>query len=249
MNILITGASSRLAQYIAAALGREHQLLLMDRVPVDPPENARFFQGDILEPDDAWRAVRGMQALIHTAAPPPDLPEPGLARDQALLELGTRGTHVLLSAAVQAGVRRCVYAGTLGLFGAYPDEVYISENWKPLPSLEMVQMSNYLGELACREFAHEHRLTATALRLGELVLEEETADLPPDPSWLDLRDAAQAFQCALRLDASDEVSWVRRWSVYHICADIPNPKYLIESARQIGYQPVHNFQGRQSAAK
>lgn len=241
MNILITGAASPLAQEIAARLGTEHHLRLMDRVPVAPPERAEFLQGDLLDPSAAWQAVRGMDAVIHTAAPPPDLPEPGLARDQALLELGTRGTHVLLSAVVEAGIRRLVYAGTLDLFRAYPDDVYISENWKPLPSLEMAEMSNYLGELGCREFAHAHRLTATSLRLGTLVREEDAGGHDVDLSWVDPRDAAQAFQCALRLDNSDEVSWVRRWSVFHICADIPNPKYLIEAARGLGYRPVHNF--------
>jgi nucleoside-diphosphate-sugar epimerase len=247
MNILITGAANRLAQAIAEALGREHHLRLMDRVAVEPPDRAEFFQGDILDPDDAWRAVRGMQALIHTASPPPDLPAGELAGEQALLELGTRGTHELLSAAVKAGIRRCAYAGTLDIFSSYPDDVYISENWKPLPPPEMGTMSNYLGELVCREFAWDYRLTATSLRLGRLVEEEETEGLEPDPLWLDLRDAALAFQCALRLDRSDEVAWSRRWSVYHICADIPNPRCLIDRARSIGYEPVHNFQDRWQA--
>lgn len=249
MNVLITGASSRLAQAIAGLLGQHHRLRLMDWVAVEPPAKGESFQGDLREPRDAWQAMRGIQALIHTAAFPPDLPAAGLAREQALLELGARGTHVLLSAAVEAGVRRCVYAGTLALFRDYPDDVYISEEWKPLPSLRMEEMSNYLGELTCREFARTYRLTATSLRLGTLVLEEETEGLTPDPSWLDLRDAAQAFQCALQLDYSDEVSWFRRWHLYHVCAEIPNPRFLIDAAKRIGYQPVHNFQSHWAAAE
>ncbi len=241
MDVLITGAASRLGREIAAAIGQEHRLRLMDTVAVEPPERSEFFLGNILDPDDAWRAVRGMDAVIHTAVPPIELPEEGREREEALLEWATRGTHVLLSAAVEARVRRCVYAGTLTVFGDYPDDVYISENWKPLPRPDMEQMSNYLGELVCREFARENRLTATSLRLGKLVREEETEGREPDLMWLDPRDAAQAFQCALRLECSDEVEWFRRWSVFHVCADIPLPKYLIDRARGIGYQPVHNF--------
>lgn len=63
-----------------------------------------------------------------------NLPAPGLAREQALLELNTRGTHVLLSAAVDAGVGRCLCAGTLAVLRNDPDDVCIGANWCPLPA-------------------------------------------------------------------------------------------------------------------
>src|SRR5437588_4791093 len=102
-------------------------------------------------------------------------------------------------------------------------------------------MTKYLGELTCREFARDHMVTVTCLRLGELVLEEEVAGQPPNLMWLDLRDAAQAFQAALRRDQSSAVAWTRRWTVYHIAAPILNAKYLIEQATRMGYQPQHSF--------
>jgi nucleoside-diphosphate-sugar epimerase len=249
MHILITGAAGCLAQQLAATLGQQHHLRLMDRVPVPSPPNTEFLLGDLLDPAAAWQAVRGMEVVIHTAAPPPDLPAAGPARDQALLELGTRGTHVLLSAAVEAGVRQCLYAGTLELFAPYPDELAITENFRPLPPVDMEPLSNYLGELGCREFAFACRLAGTCLRLGTLVREEQTAGLPPDPGWLDVRDAAQAFACALQHDGHHQVRAVNRWSVYHVAAAVPNPRFLIGAARGIGYAPVHNFAaGRASAA-
>ena len=76
------------------------------------------------------------------------------------------------SAAVEAGIKRLIYASTLSIFNNYPDDVYITELWKPLPSPEIVEMTKYLGELTAREFAREHLVTVTGLRLGELVLEE-----------------------------------------------------------------------------
>ncbi len=242
MKILITGASSRLAQAVVAEFGQEHQLRLLDSVPVEPSEKVEAVQGSLLNPDDAWRAVRGMEAVIHTGEPPPDLPEGGLPRDQALLDLATRGTHNLFKAAVEAGVRRLLYAGTLAIFSSYPDDVYISDLWKPLPTPEMGELSRYLGEQVCREFARDYLVTGTSLRLGKLTLEEEVAGQPPDLIWLDLRDAAQAFRRALGRDNGRDVSWTRRWAVYHVCADIPNPKYLTSQAlRNMGYTPAHNF--------
>src|SRR5438067_13219831 len=139
MRILITGASSRLGRAIAAQRGEEHSLRLMDSVPVEPEGKAEFFQGSLLDPDDAWKAVRGMDALIHTGEPPPDLPVDALPREQRLLDLATRGTHVLFKAAVEAGVKRLLYAGTLGVVAAYPDDRYISELWKPLPTAAIHQ--------------------------------------------------------------------------------------------------------------
>ena len=242
MNILITGASSQLSQAIATELKDDHTVRLMDSVPVDVAEGCDFIQGNILDPDDSWEAVRGIDTLIHTGEPPTDLPSDELKREQMLLDLATRGTHVLFSAAVEAGIKRFVYASTLSIFNGYSDDVYITELWKPLPSPEIVEMTKYLGELTAREFAREHLVTVTGLRLGELVLEEAVQGETPNLAWLDIRDAAGAFRCVLNRDSSNNAWWAQRWAVYHICADIPNPKFLIDQARGIGYQPAHDFQ-------
>ena len=242
MNILITGASSQLAQAIATELKDDHSVRLMDSVPVDVAEGCDFTQGNILDPEDSWEALRGIDTLIHTGEPPTDLPSDELKREQMLLDLATRGTHVLFSAAVEAGIKKFICASTLSIFNAYPGDVYITELWKPLPSPEIVEMTKYLGELTAREFAREHLVTVTGLRLGELVLEEAVQRETPSLAWLDIRDAAGAFRCALNRDSSSSAWWTQRWAVYHICADIPNPKFLIDQARGIGYQPAHDFQ-------
>ena len=100
---------------------------------------------------------------------------------------------------------------------------------------------NYL-KFVCREFARDFPVTATALRLGRVVTEEEVEGLP-DSMWLDRRDAAQAFRLALGRERSDDLRFTARWALYHICADIPNPRFLIDSAKTtIGFRPEHNFQ-------
>jgi len=261
MKVLITGGASRLAQAIAADLSKDHTVRMMESVPVEAGEKYEFMRGSILNPDEAWRAVRGIDALIHTNEPPPDIPLNELEHDQMVLELATRGTHTLFTAAVDAGVRNFVYAGTLSIFDPYPDDVYITENWKPLPSPDITQMSKYLGELTCREFARDYLVKVTCLRLGQLVLEEEVVGEPPNILWLDLRDAAQAFRCALSHERSHKPWpgqssattswWTERWAIFHICADIPNPKFLIEKHRHthtpLGYNPTHNFKANWEA--
>ena len=242
MNILITGASSQLADAIADELGEDHSLRLMDNVPLDRKGNFEVIQGSILDADDSARAVHEMDVLIHTGEPPSELPEDALEREQTILDLATRGTHVIFTAGVNAGIKKFIYASTLAIFHEYPEDIYISELWKPLPSPETVEMTKYLGELTCREFARANRVTVTALRLGELVRAEAVQGAAPNASWLDIRDAAQAFRCALSRDSSEQLAWQQRWDFYHICADIPNPRFLIDKACGIGYQPTHNFE-------
>ena len=104
-------------------------------------------------------------------------------------------------------------------------------------------MSRYLGELICREFARDHNMvTVTVLRLGKPVMAEEVLSQPPDPMWVDLRDAAVAFRCALKREDSTAIQWTRRFAVYHIWAAFANPRYLIDQAATLGYKPSHNFQ-------
>ena len=101
MKVLITGAAGRLGQAIAVELSSEHVLRLIDEDPVAPTGEVEVVQGSLLEPEIAWQAVREVDAIIHTGEPPASL---AVGSEQALLERATRGTHVLLSAAVQAGV-------------------------------------------------------------------------------------------------------------------------------------------------
>ena len=252
MNILITGAASRLGRAVAEALDG-HTIRLLDETPVElpawtsdtdvPPRESSgdTVEGSLLDRDFVWRAVRGMDAVIHTGEPPQNLPDAETEREKHLLELATRGTHQLFKAGVEAGARRFVYGGALDVFRPYPDDVYISELWKPLPEPDMPEMSRYLGEHTAREFARDHMITVTGLRLGKLVCEDEVAGQAPDLLWLDYRDAAQAFRLALERDASDQVWWTSRYAMYHVCADLENPKYLINQARDLGYAPAHNF--------
>ena len=227
MRVLISGAASRLGVAVAAELASDHTI--------------QEFDGSLLSKEDCDRAVQGIDAVVLTAEPPASLPDDPLARDQMILDLATRGTDTLVRAAVEAGVKRFVYAGTLSIFRDTPNDLYISEMWKPKPSPDMRTMANFLGELVVCEFARENFITATSLRLGDLVAEEEVEGESQNLLWLDYRDAAQAIRCALQRDHSGNISWQRRWEIVHICADIPNAKFLIDKAKKIGFDPQHNF--------
>lgn len=242
MKVLITGAASELAGAIAADLSADHDLRLTDVVDAGSASAHEYVRADLRDADAVAPLVAGVDAVVHTCETPSSFEEPGSTREELLLDMATRGAHVLMTAAVEAGVRRVVCAGTLEVFASYPDDVYISELWKPLPSTEMATFSKYLGELTVREFARDYAITGTCLRLGRLVREEDVTGRPADLMWVDFRDAAQAFRGALARDAGDDLRYAARWAMFHVCADVPNAKFLLNEARSsIGYDPTHNF--------
>ncbi len=245
MNVLITAAESPLGRALARGLEADYSLRLWGtgKRPDDIDGEADWITGDLRDPDAARRSVRSIDALIHLAEAPSHSPLQDERREEELLDLRTRGTHVLFSAGVESGVKRFVYRSTLEIFEAYPDDIYITEFWRPRPSPEAKQMTLYLGEVTAREFAREYMVAVTSLRLGRLVNEDEVTG-EPDLMWLDYRDAVEAFRIALHREAEKEVKWNRRFAVHHICGQPVNPKYLVGADRNFalpGFQPQHNF--------
>ena len=241
MRILLTGAASDLGRTLTTALEADgHRLLLVDGEAVSASAQSEACVADLTESDAIWSAVRGVEAVVHTGEPPANVPADPKVRDAFLLDYYTRGTHVLFKAGVEAGVKRFVYGSTLDLFRPYPEDVYISEMWRPLPTTDTESLARYLGELTCREFARDFLVGVTALRLGTIALEEEVVGQPPDLTWLDRRDAVRSFCSALERDTSDHPNWSRRWGLFHVCATPPNPKYVHNRVAPIA-EPQHHF--------
>ena len=117
MNILITDATSPLAQTIITDLSPDHHLRLLDTTqPPTLPENTEFIQASPTDTDTVWKAVRDIDALILTGEPPPNQSNTPLEHQETLLDQAIRGTHILCHAAVEAGVKRFVYASTVYVY-------------------------------------------------------------------------------------------------------------------------------------
>ena len=72
MRVLVTGASGTLAPFVIRALWERHEVVLLSRRPPHAEFAALpWIQGDITVFDDCWRAVQGMDAIQHLAAPSP----------------------------------------------------------------------------------------------------------------------------------------------------------------------------------
>jgi len=192
--------------------------------------------------------VYGADALVHLAPIAPDLPAG--AADQELLDLATRGTYVLLQAAVAAGVRRVVLGSTLALMERYPASWAVSETWRPQPDVtDVAQLAAYLAEVSAQQFAHVEPLQVVCLRFGSLVDAQTSAGLPYDTRWLHVDDAVQAVVKALTAPLASRTQMGRErrsqgWWVCHIPGGGQHGRWpLAEAAEEhrLGYRPMHTF--------
>ena len=121
MKVLITGASGKLGAYVIRALAHKYELVLMSRSRPDPEfSKLPWINGDLANWEDCRRAVTGVDAIQHIGAQPwpTDHPqmqarvgEEGLPFD-ATFRSNMLGTYYLMQAAVEAGVKTVVMAGS-----------------------------------------------------------------------------------------------------------------------------------------
>jgi len=117
MKVLVTGASGRLAGYVVRELMDRYELVLTSRRKL-PEELAGFswVQGDLTSFEDCRRMVKGVEVIQHLGAQawPTDHPEwikKGIPFD-ATFKTNMMGTYYLMQAAIEAGVRIFVMAGS-----------------------------------------------------------------------------------------------------------------------------------------
>src|SRR5438552_3974201 len=162
-----------------------------------------YSPADLREPEQVSPLVEGMEAVAHLALHQP-MATPDAAAEKQALDVGARGTYVLLHAALAARVRRVVLASRLDLMAAYPESYLVDENWKPLPEANAASLAPYLAELTLREFVRAEELVGVCLRFG---------DLGTGPADTTPRDAANALEKALTMDLEGHKY---RWWLYHI---------------------------------
>ncbi len=223
MNILITGAATRISRHLAGVLSANHSVTLSDRIPMTGLDD--FVQCDLDHDDATNDLVRGMDVIIHSAQV-----DAGLSvSDQ--LDGGMRCVYNLARAAHEQGVPRLVFLSSLTVVGKYDEDLAVTERWKPAPTTDGEVLALHLGEFVCREFAREHRIEVVCLRLGDLVWD---ADSPASSSVLHPDAAAQAVELALTADISEGYADSRNyWGLFHIQSSVGDQRFLTDTAETV----------------
>jgi nucleoside-diphosphate-sugar epimerase len=225
-TVLVTGAGSPLGAALAGALtGAGHSVKTVGDALTDPVAVAPL--------------VEGVDAIVHLA--PLSLVEtmPSDAPGE-ILDATARGTHVLLKAADEGGVRHVVLGSTLAVLDAYPDDLEVTEQWRPRPRPDPAELAPYLAELTAREFTRDVQLDQPlriiCLRFGRLVAPGVASD---DPRRLAIADAVHAVQRALAVLHEGGRQRGHRWQVYHVAAPVSGARYTSALARRgLGYDPA-----------
>jgi len=216
LRVLLTGARHQLGFPVREALEGAGYI-------VSATDDA-----DLTDPVVVAPLVEGVAAIVHLEplALVAVMPNSG-----EVLDAAARGTHVLLKAALDAGVPYVVQGSTLAVMDAYEPDLEVTEQWRPRPRPEPRQLAPYLAELVGREFTRDvslsHCLQVVCLRFATL----------DGPDALSPADAAVAVVKALsRLLQSDAKARGHRWNVLHIDAPSPGARYSSHgAARAIGY--------------
>jgi UDP-glucose 4-epimerase len=172
-SILITGGCGCLGSRLLRDIGREARpggpaVRVLDNLQggsyqalFDLPTGAsvRFLEADLLDPASLRFAMAGVETVVHLAAV---VTTPvHFAHDRAMEQVNHWGTANLVSACVESGVRRLVYASSHAVYGAGGPHAE-DDPCRPVGTYAMSLRSAELAVLA----GAERGLEARILRLG-----------------------------------------------------------------------------------
>lgn len=170
-RVLVTGGAGFIGSHIVDELVRSGaaDVVVLDNLTRGRREHlgsalasgrARLVEGDIRNPADVERAMKGVSLVFHQAAIriTQCSEEPRLAK-----EVLVDGTFNVLEAAVRAGVRRVVAASSASVYGL-ADEFPTRESHHPYRNRTLYGTAKLFGEGLLRSFNDMHGLNYVALR-------------------------------------------------------------------------------------
>ena len=233
MRLLLTSAASELGRTVAGLLAPLHDLVLTD-LAIHADGDADIVACDLGDDDSTDRLVEGIGAIVHIGH------GGHFASASDLLDVHTRCTYNLLTAARSAGVGRFVNLSTLRLLDDYPENLTVTENWRPTPGVEPVILSAHLCEFVCREFGREGGIKIANLRLGFPIVEGDTSAAASSGETAALAgdDLATAINAALIADLgarsqSTDAPQPVSFRTIHVQSPIPNGRFLLKRAASI----------------
>jgi nucleoside-diphosphate-sugar epimerase len=216
--IVVTGGSGKAGRAcVNELLAHGYELCNIDLVS-GGNESVPFSQVDLTDFGQTMAALSGIDervhkvtGIVHLAA----IPAPGRAPNHVTFETNTISTYNVFEAARQLQIKNIVWASSetvLGLpFEIPPPYVPIDEEYPGRPETAY-SLSKLVGEEIAKQFCRwDPELKIIGLRLSNVMSPEDYARFPSFQddarkrkwnvwSYIDARDAAQAFRLALEAD-------------------------------------------------
>jgi len=165
VNVLVTGGAGFIGSHLVDALvGRGDSVRVLDdlfsgaREIVNP--GATLVEASVTDNDAVRESVEGIEVVFHQAAHRAVLRsvEDPIATDAA----NVHGTVTVLKAALDAGVRRVVYASSSSVYGGA--ETLPTPETAPTLPRSPYAASKLAGEHYCRVFAELYEIETVSLR-------------------------------------------------------------------------------------
>lgn len=161
MRVLVTGSSGQLGSYLCELLMRRHEVVGLD-IRLQPYAVLKQLSalGDIRQPEDVRRALRGVDAIVHSAAQ--------VSVDKSIEDpitdasVNVLGTVNVLHESAKAGVRKFVYVSSAAIFGR-PKYVPIGED-HPTHPMSNYGVSKLAGEKYVLAYADMSRMEVVSVR-------------------------------------------------------------------------------------
>jgi uronate dehydrogenase len=219
-TVLLTGAAGTIGTALRARLPQfGWTLRSFDRVAV--PDG---LVGDVTSPSDLDTAMAGVDAVVHLAGRPNEVPWP------VVREANIEGTFQLFEAARRAGVRRVVFASSnhaVGFTPNPPDGVELPADLGPRPDT-LYGVSKVFAEALGRYYVERYGMQVACLRIGTF------ADTPYDrrslATWLSPDDCARLVDACL---SSAALTYALVWGV----SANTRRQWSLREGEALGYHP------------
>ncbi len=172
MKILVTGGAGFIGSHLVDKLAAEgHQVRVIDNLSSGRLENlahrrdVEVIIGDLKNPQDAQKAVRGVDAVFHFAANPEvrvSTTNPDIHFNENVV-----ATFNLLEAMRKNDIGQLVFASSSSVYGE-PDEIPVDEN-APLRPVSVYGASKAACEHLIHAYAKLYGFRAVALRYANVV--------------------------------------------------------------------------------
>lgn len=194
MRVLITGTSGKIGSALAKFLRDKIQTIGIDNRP--GPFTTSLI--DIREKEKVFDYVRGMDAVIHSAALLS--PHMGVFSDDEFWQVNVKGTENLLEACLKHHVKRFVFTSTTSVYGnsmVHPNRaVWVTEELLP-QSRDIYDETKIAAENLCRK-ATKDGLTCLTLRMSRCFPEcQDLMAIYRLYRGVDVEDVVKAHELAL----------------------------------------------------
>src|SRR4051794_22970437 len=221
MRVLVTGSSGRIGSVLAPALATDHEVRGIDLVEPRYDFPGEHMVGDCADPAVAYRAVAGVDAVVHLAGYPTETDLPTILQGHVL------ATTALLEAMVEYGARRMVFASSNHAVGRTPRTELLSVDTRPRPDT-FYGVGKVAGEALLSLYADRRGISSVAIRVGSFRPRPTT--MRELSTWLSHADGVALFEAALTAE-------VDGFSVVHGVSANRDGWWALAPARAPGYEP------------